>query len=97
MTIEQVKKMELARIKLEIDRTEDNLIYWMHEILKDSIAEVEDSWDSRINITEWQLTKITEKLIGNLISDIDDGMFGHLSRQAKKLKTLHKDFDYLNH
>ena len=93
MTLEQVKKLELERIKLEIDRTEDNLIYWMHEIFKDSIAEVEDS---RINLTEWQSKKITEKLIGNLISDIDDSMFEHLSRQVKKLKILHKDLDYLS-
>ena len=93
MTLEQVKKLELERIKLEIDRTEDNLIYWMHEILQDSIAEVEDS---RINLTERQSKKITEKLIGNLISDIDDSMFEHLSRQVKKLKILHKDLDYLS-
>ena len=93
MTLEEVKKLELERIKLEIDRTEDNLIYWMHEILQDSIAEVEDS---RINLTEWQSKKITEKLIGNLISDIDDSVFEHLSRQVKKLKILHKDLDYLS-
>ena len=93
MTLEQIKKQELERIKLEIDRTEDNLIYWMHEILKDSIAEVEDN---RINLTEWQSKKITEKLIGNLISDIDDSMFDLLDRQVQKLKTLHKDLNYLS-
>lgn len=93
MTLEQIKLQELERIKLEIDRTEDNLIYWMHELLKDSIAEVEDS---HINLTEEQLKKITEKLTGNLVSDIDDSFFEHLSRQVKKLKTLHEDFDYLS-
>ena len=93
MTLEQIKKQELERIKLEIDGTEDNLIYWMHEIIKDSIAEVEDN---RINLTEWQSKKITEKLIGNLISDIDDSMFDLLDRQVQKLKTLHKDLNYLS-
>ena len=94
MNLEQIKQQELERIKLEIARTEDNIIYWMQEIFKDSIAEVEDS---RINLTEEQLKKITEKLTGNLISDSDDSFFEHLSRQIKKLKILHKDFNYLSH
>ena len=93
MTLEQIKQQELERIKLEIDRTEGNLVYWMHELLKDSISEAEDR---HINLTEQQLQKITEKLTGNLILDDDDSFFEHLSRQIKKLKTLHKDFDYLS-
>ena len=96
MTLEQLKLQELEKIQLEIDRTEDNLVYWMHEIIKDSIAEVEDS---HINLTDEQLKKITEKLTGNLIFDVDDddgGSFEYLSGQVKKLRTLHKDFDYLN-
>ena len=93
MTLEQIKLQELERIKLEIDRTEDNLVYWMHEIIKDSIAELEDR---HINLSEQQLQKITEKLIGNLIINDDDSPFEHLNRQVKKLKILHKDFDYLN-
>lgn len=97
MTLEQIKLQELARIKLETDRTEGNLIYWMHEIIKDSIDEIEDIEDIHINLTEGQLKKITEKLISNLICSNDSSPFEHLSRQVKKLKTLHKDFDYLSH
>ena len=93
MTLEQIKLQELERIQLEIDRTEDNLVYWMNEIIKDSIEEVEDS---HINLTEGQLKKITEKLIGNLIFGDDSSPFDYLSGQVKKLETLHKDFDYLN-
>ena len=93
MTLEQIKIQELERIQSEIDRTEDNLAYWMHEIIKDSIAELEDN---RINLTDEQLKKISKKLTGNLIFGGDSSFFEHLSRQVKKLKTLHKDLDCLS-
>ena len=93
MTLEQIKLQELERIQKEIDRTEDNLVYWMHEIVKDSIAELEDN---QINLTEGQLKKFTEKLIGNLIFGDDSSPFDYLHGQVKKLETLHKDFNYLN-
>lgn len=99
MTLEQIKLQELERLQSEIDKTEDNLVHWMHELLKDSIAEVNDSIaevKDSLSLTEWQLKKISQKLAGNLIFDIDDGPFEHLSRQVKKLKTLYKDFDYLS-
>lgn len=92
MTLEQIKQQEIEKIKLEIDRTEDALIYWMHELLQDSIAEV---GDRHIKLTDKQLQKITERLIGNLTFDLD--VFDHLSSHVKELETLYKDLAYLKH
>ena len=92
MTLEQIKQQEIEKIKLEIDRTEDALIYWMHGLLQDSIAEV---GDRHIKLTDKQLQKITERLIGNLTFDLD--VFDHLSSQVKELETLYKDLAYLKH